>query len=98
MANQWLKEYKKKIEYVFDKANDYERIKEKTNRRNIRIQTRIQLYNKWNFNEVLKTTKTFIRFLRENTPYIINTFNKSGTRNLRILKHSLNDFKKFMKW
>ena len=38
--------------------------------------------------------KELIRFLRENTPYIITTFNKSGTRNLRILKHSLNDFKK----
>ena len=35
-----------------------------------------------------------IRFLRENTRLIINTFNKSGTRNLRILKHALNDFKK----
>jgi len=35
-----------------------------------------------------------IRFLRENTHLIISTFNKSGTRNLRILKHALNDFKK----
>ena len=35
-----------------------------------------------------------IRFLRENTNLIISTFNKSGTRNLRILKHALNDFKK----
>ena len=35
-----------------------------------------------------------IRFLRENTGLIISTFNKSGTRNLRILKHALNDFKK----
>ena len=35
-----------------------------------------------------------IRFLRENTRLIISTFNKSGTRNLRILKHALNDFKK----
>ena len=35
-----------------------------------------------------------IRFLRENTGIIINTFNRSGTRNLRILKHALNDFKK----
>ena len=35
-----------------------------------------------------------IRFLRENTSYIVSTFNKSGTRNLRILKHALNDFKK----
>ena len=35
-----------------------------------------------------------IRFLRESTGLIITTFNKSGTRNLRILKHALNDFKK----
>jgi len=35
-----------------------------------------------------------IRFLRENTRLIISTFNRSGTRNLRILKHALNDFKK----
>ena len=35
-----------------------------------------------------------IRFMRENTNLIISTFNKSGTRNLRILKHALNDFKK----
>ena len=35
-----------------------------------------------------------IRFLRENTGLIISTFNRSGTRNLRILKHALNDFKK----
>ena len=35
-----------------------------------------------------------IRFLRENTKLIISTFERSGTRNLRILKHALNDFKK----
>ena len=35
-----------------------------------------------------------IMFLRENTKLIIATFNKSGTRNLRILKHSLTNFKK----
>lgn len=35
-----------------------------------------------------------IRFLKENTNLIISTFNRSGTRNLRILKHALNDFKK----
>lgn len=35
-----------------------------------------------------------IRFLRENTYLITSTFNKSGTRNLRILKHALNDFKR----
>lgn len=41
-----------------------------------------------------ETNPDLIRFLRENTNYIIATFNKSGTRNLRILKHALNDFKK----
>ena len=35
-----------------------------------------------------------IRFLREHTNLITNTFIKSGTRNLRILKHALNDFQK----
>ena len=41
-----------------------------------------------------ETNPDLIRFLRENTGLIISTFNKSGTRNLRILKHALNDFKK----
>ena len=35
-----------------------------------------------------------IRFLRTNTALIISTFEKSGTRNLRILKHALADFKR----
>ncbi|MBR3255196.1 MAG: hypothetical protein IKF97_03095 [Clostridia bacterium] len=35
-----------------------------------------------------------IRFLRENTNLIISTFHRSGTRNLRILKHAINDFEK----
>ncbi|MCI9365953.1 MAG: hypothetical protein HFJ54_05250 [Clostridia bacterium] len=41
-----------------------------------------------------ETNPDLIRFLRESTGIIITTFNKSGTRNLRILKHALNDFKK----
>lgn len=41
-----------------------------------------------------ETNEELIRFLRESTGLIITTFNKSGTRNLRILKHALNDFKK----
>ena len=82
-----------KIEYVFDKANDYERIKEKL------IGETFEYRPEFNYiiNGILmryENDKELIRFLRENTPYIINTFNKSGTRNLRILKHSLNDFKK----
>ena len=35
-----------------------------------------------------------IRFLRTNTEIIISTFERSGTRNLRILKHALADFKR----
>jgi len=82
-----------KIEYVFDKANDYERIKEKL------IGETFEYIPEFNYiiNGILmryENDKELIRFLRENTPYIINTFNKSGTRNLRILKHALNDFKK----
>lgn len=42
----------------------------------------------------MKTTGDLIKFLKENTNLIITTFNRSGTRNLRILKHALNDFKK----
>ena len=81
------------IEYVFDKANDYERIKEKL------IGETFEYRPEFNYiiNGILmryENDKELIRFLRENTPYIINTFNKSGKRNLRILKHSLNDFKK----
>ncbi len=82
-----------KIEYVFDKANDYERIKEKL------IGEAFEYAPEFNYiiNGLLmryEGNPELIRFLRENTRIIISTFNKSGTRNLRILKHALNDFKK----
>ena len=82
-----------KIEYVFDKANDYERIKEKL------IGETFEYQPEFNYiiNGLLmryENDAELIRFLRENTGYIVSTFNKSGTRNLRILKHALNDFKK----
>ncbi len=82
-----------KIEYVFDKANDYERIKEKL------IGETFEYAPEFNYiiNGLLmryEGNPELIRFLRENTRIIISTFNKSGTRNLRILKHALNDFKK----
>ena len=81
------------IEYVFDKANDYERIKEKLIGETFEynpeftyiINGLLMRYEKY---------KDLIRFLRENSHLIISTFEKSGTRNLRILKHALNDFKK----
>jgi len=82
-----------KIEYVFDKANDYERIKEKL------IGETFEYAPKFNYiiNGILmryEKNKDLVRFLRENTNLITNTFIKSGTRNLRILKHALNDFRK----
>ena len=81
------------IEHVFDKANDYERIKEKL------IGETFEYAPEFTYiiNGLLmryENDSELIRFLRENTRFIISTFNKSGTRNLRILKHALNDFKK----
>lgn len=81
------------IEYVFDKANDYERIKEKL------IGETFEYAPEFNYiiNGLLmryENDADLIRFLRENTALITSTFNKSGTRNLRILKHALNNFKK----
>ena len=81
------------IEYVFDKANDYERIKEKL------IGETFEYVPEFNYiiNGLLMRYEKYpdlIRFLRENTNLIISTFNKSGTKNLRILKHSLTNFKK----
>ena len=82
-----------KIEHVFDKANDYERIKEKL------IGETFEYAPQFDYiiNGILmryEKNPELIKFLRENTSLIMNTFKKSGTRNLRILKHALNDFKK----
>ena len=82
-----------KIEYIFDKANDYERIKEKL------IGETFEYAPEFNYiiNGLLmryENNSDLIKFLRENTHLITNTFNKSGTKNLRILKHALNDFQK----
>ena len=88
-----VEKIQEKIEHVFDKANDYERIKEKL------IGETFEYAPKFDYiiNGILmryETNPDLIRFLRENTGLIISTFNKSGTRNLRILKHALNDFSK----
>ncbi len=81
------------IEHVFDKANDYERIKEKL------IGETFEYYPKFNYiiDGILmrfEKNEELTKFLREHTSLITSTFIKSGTRNLRILKHALNDFKK----
>ena len=88
-----VEKIKGNIEEVFDKANDYERIKEKL------IGETFEYSPEFTYiiNGLLMRYEKYpelIRFLRENSNLIIQTFNKSGTRNLRILKHALNDFKK----
>ena len=88
-----VEKIQQKIENVFDKANDYERIKEKL------IGETFEYAPKFDYiiNGILmryESNTDLIRFLRENTRLIILTFERSGTRNLRILKHALNDFKK----
>ncbi len=88
-----VEKIKDQIEHVFDKANEYERIKEKL------IGETFEYAPKFDYiiNGLLmryEADSDLIRFLRENTNIIISTFNKSGTRNLRILKHALNDFQK----
>ena len=88
-----VEKIQKKIENVFDKANDYERIKEKL------IGETFEYAPKFDYiiNGILmryESNTDLIHFLRENTGFIISTFKRSGTRNLRILKHALNDFKK----
>ncbi len=88
-----VEKIREKIEYVFDKANDYERIKEKLIGETFEYAPR--------FNYIIdgllmryEGNQDLMRFLREHTNLITSTFIKSGTRNLRILKHALNDFKK----
>ena len=81
------------IAHIFDKANDYERIKEKL------IGETFEYVPEFNYiiNGVLmryETNPDLILFLRKNSSLIVQTFNRSGTRNLRILKHALNDFQK----
>ena len=81
------------IEDVFDKANDYDRIKEKL------IGETFEYAPEFTYiiNGILMRYEKypeFLRFLRTNTSLIISTFEKSGTRNLRILKHALADFKR----
>ena len=82
-----------KMELVFDKANEYERIKEKL------IGETFEYAPQFDYiiNGLLmryESNHSLIRFLRENTILTMSTFKRSGTRNLRILKQALNDFKK----
>lgn len=83
----------KQISDIFKKSNDYERIKEKLIGETFEY---IPEYSyilsgmilKYSYNDKLT------EFLKKNTAIIISAFKKSGTKNLRILKHALNDFEK----
>ena len=88
-----VEKIKDQIENVFDKANDYERIKEKL------IGETFEYAPKFDYiiNGILiryEDDPDLERFYRTNINIIISTFKKSGTRNLRILKHALKDFQK----
>ncbi|MEG2310413.1 MAG: P-loop NTPase fold protein [Clostridia bacterium] len=82
-----------KVSDIFDKANAYERIKEKLIGETFEyIPEYAYILNgmimKYSYNEDLSY------FFKKNTFLIISAFKKSDTRNLRILKHALNDFEK----
>lgn len=82
-----------KITDIFDKANAYERIKEKLIGETFEYIPEYSyilsgMIMKYSYNEELSD------FYKRNNSTIIAAFNKSQTRNLRILKHALNDFEK----
>ena len=82
-----------KISDIFDKANAYERIKEKLIGETFEYVPEYAyilsgMIMKYSYNEKLYD------FYKRNTSVIIAAFKKSDTRNLRILKHALNDYEK----
>ncbi len=82
-----------KISEIFDRANAYERIKEKLIGETFEYVPEYAyilsgMIMKYSYNEKLSD------FLKRNNSLIISAFKKSNTRNLRILKHALNDFEK----
>jgi hypothetical protein len=82
-----------KISEIFDRANAYERIKEKLIGETFEYIPEYSfilngMIMKYSYNQALSD------FYKRNTFSIISDFKKSNTRNLRILKHALNDFEK----
>ena len=82
-----------KITDIFDRANAYERIKEKLIGETFEYVPEYPyilngMIMKYSYNEKL------IDFYKRNSHLIIAAFKKSGTGNLRILKHALNDYEK----
>ena len=82
-----------KITDIFDRANAYERIKEKLIGETFEYVPEYPyilngMIMKYSYNEKL------IDFYKRNSHLIIAAFKKSGTGNLRILKHALNDYER----
>lgn len=82
-----------KVTDIFDKANAYERIKEKLIGETFEYVPEYAyilsgMIMKFSYNDLLYD------FYKRNTSEVIAAFKKSDTRNLRILKHALNDFEK----
>ena len=82
-----------KVESIFDRANAYERIKEKLVGECFEYVPEYSyilsgMIMRYDYN------KPFEKFLKMEIGTIISTFNKTNTRNLRVLKHALNDFER----
>lgn len=82
-----------KIKSIFDRTNAYERIKEKLIGECFEYMPEYSyilngMIIKYEYNKPLE------KFLKMEISTIISTFKKTNTRNLRVLKHALNDFEK----
>ncbi|MBR5227202.1 MAG: hypothetical protein IKV94_01000 [Clostridia bacterium] len=82
-----------RIRAIFDRTNAYERIKEKLIGECFEYMPEYSyilngMLIRYEYNAELS------RFLKREIATIINIFNKTNTKNLRVLKHALNDFEK----
>lgn len=82
-----------KVKSIFDRVNAYERIKEKLIGECFEYMPEYTyilngMIMRYEYNPDLS------KFLKKEISTIIYVFNKTNTKNLRVLKHSLNDFEK----
>lgn len=83
----------KEVSFLFEKSNEYQRIKEKLIGETFEFVPEYKyvltsMINKYAYNYSL------YEFYKKNFGLVENTFLKTDSKNLRILKHSLNDFEK----
>ncbi len=88
-----LVQIENKISEIFVKSNDYERIKEKLIGETFEY---IPEYPYILSGMIMKYTyhEKLCEFLKKNTSIMIAIFKRTNTRNLRILKHALNDYER----